>query len=90
MKNGVICLVIVSTPRVNGYENVKNGSLFVFSADDFKKPITVWAKYLSSSERSYLDRSEMLCITGFGATITGTSTLENTRFLYFLLTQLLT
>ena len=28
--------------------------LFVFSADDSKKPVTVWAKYLSASERSHL------------------------------------
>ena len=27
---------------------------FVFSADDSKKPVTVWAKYLSASERSHL------------------------------------
>ena len=27
---------------------------FVFSADGSKKPVTVWAKYLSASERSHL------------------------------------
>ena len=27
--------------------------MFVFSADDSKKVVTVWAEYKSSSERSY-------------------------------------
>ena len=33
---------------------VKNGSFFVFSADTYKKPVTVWAKYSGASERSHL------------------------------------
>ena len=30
---------------------VQNCSFFLFSADDSKKPVTVWAKYLSTSNR---------------------------------------
>ena len=33
---------------------MKNCSFFVFSVDDSKYPVTVWAKYLSASERSHL------------------------------------
>ena len=29
----------------------KNGSFFVFSVDDSKKSVTVWAKYLRAPER---------------------------------------
>ena len=36
-----------------GHYNVKNGSFFKFSADDSKRLVTVWAKYLSAPERSY-------------------------------------
>ena len=38
-----------------GYLNQKNDSFFVFSANDSKKSVTVWAQYLSASERSSLD-----------------------------------
>ena len=38
--------------------NVKNGLFFVFSADDSKKSVTVWEKYLGVTERSYLALSE--------------------------------
>ena len=31
---------------------------FVFSADDSKKSVTVWAKYLSALEKSYCVLSE--------------------------------
>ena len=41
-----------------GHENVKSDSSFVFSADDSKVSVTVWAKYLGASERSYLVLSE--------------------------------
>ena len=37
-----------------GHENVKGDSSFVFSADDSKVLVTVSAKYLGASERSYL------------------------------------
>ena len=37
-----------------GNQNAKNVSFFVFSADDSKKSVTVWVKYLSTSERSCL------------------------------------
>ena len=36
----------------------KMAHFFVFSADGSKKPVTVWAKYLSAPERSYLVLSE--------------------------------
>ena len=38
----------------HGHQNAKNDSFFVFTAEDGKKLGTFWAKYLSSSERSYL------------------------------------
>ena len=42
-----------------GHKNVKSGSSsFVFSVDDSKVSLTVWAKYLGASERSYLVLSE--------------------------------
>ena len=47
-KNVIICLVIMFTYGVM----VKNGSFFVFSADDSKKLVTVSAKHLSASEIS--------------------------------------
>ena len=36
----------------------KIGSFFIFSADDSKKSVTVWAKFLSTLERCYLAPSE--------------------------------
>ena len=48
-KDRVICLVIMFTLGVM-VKMSKNGSLFVFPADDSKKSVTVWAKYLSTSE----------------------------------------
>ena len=33
---------------------LKMAHTFVFSANDSKIPVTVWAEYLSASERSYL------------------------------------
>ena len=47
-KNGVSCLVIMVTLRVTVIKMSK-----ITSADRIK-PVTVWAKYLSASERSHL------------------------------------
>ena len=44
-KNGLSCLV---------HFLWFNGLFFVFSADDSKKPVTDWAKYLNAFERSHL------------------------------------
>ena len=45
--------------RNYGHKNVKSGSSsFVFSVDDSKVSLTVWAKYLGASERYYLVLSE--------------------------------
>ena len=40
------------------HQNVKNGLFFVFSADNSKKSVKVWAKYLSASKKSYWVLSE--------------------------------
>ena len=63
-----------------GHENVKGDSSFVFSADDSKVLVTVWAKYLGASERSYLvlSKNAMNCWTLI--VISKTSTLENNVF----------
>ena len=57
-KNGAIFLVIMFTPRVMFIKMPKNGSFFLFSANESKKLVTVWAKYLSAPERSYWFLSE--------------------------------
>ena len=45
--------------RNYGHKNVKSGfSSFAFSVDNSKVSLTVWAKYLGASERSYLVLSE--------------------------------
>ena len=45
--------------RNYGHKNVKRGSSsLVFSVDDSKVSLIVWAKYLGVSERSYLVLSE--------------------------------
>ena len=41
-----------------GHENVKNGSFFIFSADDSKILVLVWASHLNAPERSYSVLSE--------------------------------
>ena len=53
-KSGVICLVIMFTPRITVIKMSKAAHFFVSSADDSKKSVKVWGKYLSASERSYL------------------------------------
>ena len=57
-KNGVLCLVIMFTPRVMVIKISKMAHFFLFSADASKKSVTVWKKYLRVSERSYLALSE--------------------------------
>ena len=56
-KNEVIRLVVF-TPRVMVIKMSKNGSCYVLSAGYTKKSVSVWAKYLIASERSYLALSE--------------------------------
>ena len=47
------------TPEIMVIKMPKSGSSsFVFSVDDNKVSLTVWAKYLDASERSYLFLSE--------------------------------
>ena len=72
--------------RSYGHENVKNGSFFVFSTGDSKKSVTVWIKYLRTSEKSYLALSEnaMDCWILSYRQYSKMSTLENTEFRYFL------
>ena len=71
-KNGTICLVIMFTPRDMGIKMSKMANFLcfllmtgknqlqfgLFSADDSKKSVTIWAKYLSISKRFYLGLSE--------------------------------
>ena len=62
--------------RNYGYKNVKSGSSsFVFSVDDRKVSLTVWAKYLGASETSEnsMDCSILMVISKM-------STLENGGF----------
>ena len=80
-KNGVICF----TRRVIVIRMSKMAPFFVFSADDGKKSVTVWAKYLSTLYiwKILLNFQKMLWIIGFSATISKMSTLENKGFGYF-------
>ena len=57
-KNGVICLIFIFTFGSYSQCNVKNCSFFAFYADDSKTSITVWAKCLRESERTYSAFSE--------------------------------
>ena len=82
-KNGVICIVIMFTPRVMVIEMPKLANFLYFSADASKKLATVWTKYLCASETSYLALQKMLWIVGFWATLCKISTLEDTKFDYF-------
>ena len=49
---------MVFTPQVMVIKMSKIAHFFVFSADASKKSVTVWTKYLRTSERSYLALSE--------------------------------
>ena len=62
-KNGVVCLIIMFTHRVMVIKMSKNGSLFVFSADDSKKLVSVWAKYLN------IFFQKMVWLIGFAFTV---------------------
>ena len=56
-ENGVICQVIMFTPRFRVI-NTQNMNLLVFSADNSKKSVAVWVKPISTSRRSYWVLSE--------------------------------
>ena len=62
-KSGVICLVIMFTPRAT---NIKMSQMahffFVFSANGSKKYARIWTKYLSAPKRTYcvLSGNDML------------------------------
>ena len=49
--------------RSYGNKDVKNGPFFAFSANDSKKLVTVWTKYLTALERSYRILSENGTVT---------------------------
>ena len=53
-KNGVTCLVTMFAAAVMVFEMSKNGLFFVFSADNSKILVTVWARYLSAP-REYIE-----------------------------------
>ena len=54
-KNGVILSVIMFTPRVMVIKMSKMAYFLYFFADESKKSVTVCAKCLSASTKSYLD-----------------------------------
>ena len=56
-KNGGRSSSYVNTQSY-GLLNVRNCYFLVFSADNRKKLVTVWAKYLGTPERSYRDFAE--------------------------------
>ena len=56
-ENGVICQVIMFTPRFRVI-NMQNMNLLVFPADNSKKSVAVWVKPISTSKRSYWVLSE--------------------------------
>ena len=51
-KNGSICLVIMCTPRIMVFKMSRNG-FFVFSTDNSKKLVRVWARHLSAPRISF-------------------------------------
>ena len=50
-KKWVICLVVMFTSRVMV---IKMSQFFVYSADDSKRLVTVWAKYLRTTKRYFI------------------------------------
>ena len=64
-KNKVICPFIVFTSRVIVIRMSKNCSFYVFSADDSKKLITAWERYLIAPKRSYWILSENVMFNSF-------------------------
>ena len=64
-KIGVICLVIIFTPRVMVYKMLEIANFFVFSADNSKKLVTVWAIYLSTPGISYRVLAENGMVNSF-------------------------
>ena len=65
-KNGVICLVIMFTPRVMLFKMSNIANFFVFSADNSKKLATFRAIYLRKPGRSYKVLEKMVGLIGFG------------------------
>ena len=65
--NGVICFVIMFTPRVMAIKMSKWVIIFfVFFADDNKTLVTAGTEYLSASGRSYRVLQKMVWLLGFG------------------------
>ena len=50
-KKWVICLVVMFTSRVMV---IKISQFFVYTADDSKRLVTVWAKYLRATKRYFI------------------------------------
>ena len=53
VRNGIIYLVIMFTPRVTAFKISEVANVFLFSADSRKKLDTVWAIYLNTPGWSY-------------------------------------
>ena len=51
-KNGILCLIIIFSPRVTVIKMLQIAPFFVFSSNDSDKLITIWAKYLHAPKRS--------------------------------------
>ena len=77
------CVVIMFTPRFMVIKMSKMALFFCIFCRWQQKSVTVWAKYLRVSERSYLTLQKKLWIIGFWAFISKMWTLDNIRFWYF-------
>ena len=86
-KYGTIYPVFMFTPQVMVIKMSKMAHFFVFSAGASKKLVTVSTKYLCAFEDLLQLFQKMLWIVGFWATMSEISTLQDTEFHYFLLTQ---